>query len=196
MSECRLHSLLCADYCLTALARLDSWRQQQQKGRRHCTHGLSQRRSASLILLCAALPALALPTSHLTHIPQQQTNRIEPTRDEPNTRHVALSMSADPQQMADDSESSGKARVVITTRHGAAAAAATGSASSGSAPKRHVVKTKGRGFQSGFSGESAEDRYSGRGGEFESLDTDAAANTDAQKCTNAATSAQTQLRCQ
>ena len=104
-------------------------------------------------------------------------------------------MSADPQQMADDSQSSGKARVVITTRHGAAAAAA-GSASSGSAPKRHVVKTKGRGFQSDFSGETTEDRYSGRGGEFESLDTDAAGNTDAQKCTDTATRAQTRRRCQ
>lgn len=85
--------------------------------------------------------------------------------------------------MADESHSSGKARVVITTRHGAAAAA-SGGASSGSAPKRVVVKTKGRGFQSNFSGEAAADRYSGRGGEFESLDTDAAGNTDAQKCTD------------
>jgi len=73
--------------------------------------------------------------------------------------------------MEDDRSSSSKPRVTITTRH------ATGGDSE---QPRRSVKTKGRGFQSSF--ESAhEERYTGRGGKFESLD-ESGGNSGAQKC--------------
>lgn len=86
--------------------------------------------------------------------------------------------------------SSGRPRVVISTRHAAAASSGGGSAfassapSSSSAPRSVSVRTKGRGFKSGFGdGASAEDRYAGKGGEFESIDErEEAGGAVAQKC--------------
>jgi len=86
-------------------------------------------------------------------------------------------MDADEQQYG--SSSAGRPKVVITTRHGReAAAAAGGSASSGAG--RRVVKTKGRGFQSRYES-TQQERYAGKGGEFESIEEESGAEVNAQK---------------
>jgi hypothetical protein len=80
-------------------------------------------------------------------------------------------------QGADAGEERRKPRV-ITTRHGAAAAAASSSSGAASGRRNVITKTKGRGFQTRFESQQ-EERYAGKGGEFESLDQEEAGNVDA-----------------
>jgi len=79
-------------------------------------------------------------------------------------------------------ERAGKPRVIIKTQRAAAAEAAASSSSSSSSAPRRQIKTKGRGFKSQFGDAAGEDRYAGRGGEFETLDMELdEEHTEAQK---------------
>jgi hypothetical protein len=102
---------------------------------------------------------------------------------------TAMSDSMDDDQQQGGGGGGGRPKVVITTRHAREAAAAAsggaaGGASSSGGADGSSRQTKGRGFQSRYSDDSSaapQGRYSGRGGEFESIDAHSG-GSDAQKC--------------